>query len=49
VLSDVRDGYVSIAGARTDYSVVVIGDPAQEPESLRVDDAATDELRGGQR
>jgi N-methylhydantoinase B len=49
VLSDVRDGYVSIAGARTDYSVVVIGDPAQEPESLRVDDAATDELRGGHR
>jgi N-methylhydantoinase B len=49
VLRDVRDGYVSIAGARTDYSVVVIGDPAREPESLQVDDAATDELRGGHR
>jgi N-methylhydantoinase B len=45
VLIDVRDGYVSIAGAATDYGVVVQGDPARDPEGLAVDEAATARLR----
>jgi N-methylhydantoinase B len=49
VLRDVRDGYVTVTGARDDYGVVVTGDPVREPESLRVDRQATDELRGGAR
>lgn len=40
VLEDVRQGYVSIEGARIDYGVVV------DPESLTVDSAATAALRG---
>ncbi|WP_181781629.1 hydantoinase B/oxoprolinase family protein [Pseudonocardia pini] len=38
---DVRDEYVSIAGAYERYGVVVVGDPATDPEGLRVDDEAT--------
>ncbi len=45
VLADVRDGYVSIAGAHTDYGVVVIGDPDFDPEGLSVDAVATAKLR----
>ena len=45
VLVDVRDGYVTTAGAREDYGVVVIGDPDQDPEGLRVDAAETARLR----
>jgi len=46
VLRDVRDGYVSVGGARADYGVVVTGDPETEPGALAVDRDATDELRG---
>lgn len=46
VLADVRDEYVSIEGAARDYGVVVIGDPATDPEGLRIDEAATAALRG---
>ncbi len=41
VLEDVRDGYISIAGARRDYGVVVQGDPDLDPEGLTLDEAAT--------
>jgi N-methylhydantoinase B len=45
VCRDVRDGYVSIAGAREDYGVIVEGDPQHDPEGLRVDAALTARLR----
>ena len=45
VLRDVRDGYVTIEGARRDYGVAVEGDPYEDPEGLRLDEAATAELR----
>ena len=45
VLRDVRDGYVSIAGAARDYGVVVTGDPDRAPERLKIDGAATTALR----
>jgi N-methylhydantoinase B len=45
VLADVRDEYVSIAGAARDYGVVVIGDPQQDPEGLRIDVEETTNLR----
>jgi N-methylhydantoinase B len=45
VMRDVRDGYVSIAGAARDYGVVVHGDPEADPEGLIVDEAATHLLR----
>jgi N-methylhydantoinase B len=41
VLEDVRDGYISIAGARRDYAVIVHGDPERDPEGLVVDEAGT--------
>ena len=34
VLEDVRDGYISIAGAQRDYGVIIHGDPEQDPEGL---------------
>ena len=46
VMHDVRDGYVSLAGAREDYGVVVSGDPEFDPEGLTIDVAATRALRG---
>ncbi|MGE0487034.1 MAG: hydantoinase B/oxoprolinase family protein [Gammaproteobacteria bacterium] len=49
VLADVRNEYVSIAGAARDYGVVVIGDPANDPEGLRIDAPATAELRAARR
>lgn len=45
VLRDVRDGYVSVAGAAEDYGVVVVGDPDEDPEGLVIDEAATGSLR----
>ncbi len=48
VLRDVRDEYVSVEGAARDYGVVVIGDPATDPEALKIDEAATASLRRGQ-
>jgi N-methylhydantoinase B len=47
VLIDVRDGYVTVAGAARDYGVVVVGDPDEDPEGLSVDEAATARLRSG--
>ncbi|MFI7529305.1 hydantoinase B/oxoprolinase family protein [Nocardia salmonicida] len=49
VLADVRNEYVSIVGAARDYGVVVEGDPQRDPEGLRIDQAATAELRETQR
>ena len=46
---DVRDGYVSIAGAARDYGVVVTGDPDEDPEGLVVDLEATERLRASRR
>jgi len=45
VLEDVRDGYISIAGAASAYAVVIEGDPERDPEGLKVDEAATQALR----
>lgn len=45
VLKDVRDGYVSLGGAREDYGVVVLGDPESDPEGLAIDEEATQKLR----
>lgn len=45
VLVDVRDEYVTIDGAARLYGVVVIGDPHDDPEGLKIDDAATASLR----
>lgn len=47
VLADVRNGYVSQAGARDLYGVVVVGDPDNDPEGLVIDESATQALRGG--
>ncbi|HVU72873.1 MAG TPA: hydantoinase B/oxoprolinase family protein [Mycobacteriales bacterium] len=49
VLADVRDEYVTVAGAARDYGVVVVGDPARDPEGVRVDDDATMRLRAERR
>jgi N-methylhydantoinase B len=45
VLRDVRDEYVSLAGARTDYGVSISGDPVNDPEGLTLDYAETERLR----
>jgi N-methylhydantoinase B len=45
VVRDVRDGYVSIAGAERDYGVAITGDPHNDPEALTVDLEATRRLR----
>jgi N-methylhydantoinase B len=49
VKRDVRDGYVSLAGAARDYGVVIAGDPDQDPEGLTLDLAATERLRAQHR
>jgi N-methylhydantoinase B len=49
VLADVRDEYVSIAGAARDYGVVVKGEPRHDPEGLIVDHEATAHLRAAAR
>jgi N-methylhydantoinase B len=45
VARDVRDGYVSIDGARRDYGVVILGDPDNDPEELTIDVESTLSLR----
>jgi N-methylhydantoinase B len=45
VLRDVRDEYLTIEAAAIRYGVVVVGDPANDPEGLRIDSVATDSLR----
>jgi N-methylhydantoinase B len=42
---DVRDGYVTIEGAKRDYGVVITGDPDKDPEGLQVDEEATKQER----
>jgi N-methylhydantoinase B len=49
VLIDVRDGYVTVAGAARDHGVVVVGDPDEDPEGRVVDEAATSRLRTARR
>ncbi len=49
VLADVRDEYVTVEGAARDYAVVVLGDPATDPEGITVDAAATTALRAQRR
>jgi N-methylhydantoinase B len=44
VLFDVREGYVSVGRARTHYGVAIAGDAAK-PETLMVDETATQTLR----
>ena len=46
---DVRDGYVTIAGAARDYGVVITGDPDSDPEGLQVDLEATEKHRAEMR
>lgn len=41
VRADVRDEYVSIDGAYQRYGVVIVGDPVNDPEGLRLDEDAT--------
>jgi len=41
VKRDVRDEYVSVAGALADYGVVIVGNPRTDPEGIAVDHAAT--------
>lgn len=45
VKRDVRDEYVSVAGAARDYGVIVTGDPAYAPEQIEIDLPATARLR----
>lgn len=49
VLSDVRNRYVSIAGAERDYGVVIAGDPVRDPEGLTLDVQATEACRSQHR
>ncbi len=49
VKRDVRDEYVSIAGARRDYGVCIVGDPQSDPEGLIVDLEETARLRNASR
>ncbi|MBS1885956.1 MAG: hydantoinase B/oxoprolinase family protein, partial [Actinobacteria bacterium] len=44
---DVRDGYVTIAGAERDFGVVIVGDPDSDPENLAIDAEATAARRAG--
>ena len=45
VLTDVRDGYVSVENARVVYGVAINGDPELDPEGLLVDEVETATLR----
>jgi len=49
VRRDVRDGYVTIAGAAAGYGVIVAGDPDEDPEGLELDLDATARLREAMR
>ena len=40
-LRDVRDEHISPEAASRDYGVVVVDDPATDPEGLRIDPEAT--------
>jgi N-methylhydantoinase B len=44
-MRDVRDGYMTIEGAREQYQVVVTGDPEHDPEGLEIDQEETERLR----
>ncbi len=46
MLRDVRDEYVSIAGAQRDYGVAIPCDPVSDPEGLRIDQQETQRLPG---
>jgi N-methylhydantoinase B len=41
VLRDVRDEYITIEAAASEYGVIVVGDPHEDPEGLTVDEEAT--------
>lgn len=45
VCRDVRDEYITVQGAERDYGVVIKGNPATDPESVKVDYEATRRLR----
>jgi N-methylhydantoinase B len=45
VLSDVRNGYVSIEQARLQYGVEIAGDPENDPEGLKINEELTKRLR----
>lgn len=47
VLADVRNDYISIERALSDYGVVVIGDPELDPEGLQINESATNAARKG--
>lgn len=49
VKNDVRDEYISIEGAQSDYGVVVSGDPLRHPEKLVLDTEATTARRAEMR
>jgi N-methylhydantoinase B len=49
VKRDVRDEYITVAGAERDFGVVVTGDPRTDPEGLQVDVATTESLRAQRR
>jgi N-methylhydantoinase B len=49
VKRDVRDGYVTIAGAARDYGVVLSGDPEWDPEGVALELEATERLRASMR
>ena len=49
VKRDVRDGYITIEGAREDYGVIISGDPEWDPENLVIDVQATENLRAKMR
>jgi N-methylhydantoinase B len=49
VMRDVRDGYMTIEGAREQYKVVVKGDPEHDPEGLEIDQEETERLRSAAR
>ena len=42
---DVRDEYVTIDGAARLYGVVILGDPHEDPEGVRIDSERTEALR----
>lgn len=49
VLRDVRNDYVSVAGAERDYGVVILGNPEVDPEGISVDTDATERTRAARR
>jgi N-methylhydantoinase B len=45
VLNDVRNGYISIEKALSDYGVVITGDPESDPEGLKIEESKTNRIR----